>query len=300
MNLSRAPSTLKAYGYGWNKFSVWCREVGRADLPAATETLVHFAIWSLYERRPKSRLGTVKLILCAIAKKHLESGAASPVTDELRDLVRNAARDLRERKRGKTALEPEQLRRICLALLSCGSTIAARDRAMFLLQFAAGWRRSELTALDLADIRFTLRGFEVSLGASKTDQTGAEGRVVAIEPGDCPETCPVEALRDWLKVRGEWPGPLFCRVSRYGHIGRYGITGETINDRFKAALAPLQDDPRAYGTHSLRAGMITAGIENGASETAIMLRTGQKSLNTLRRYVRPARALRLNPLKGVL
>jgi site-specific recombinase XerD len=299
MNSSRAPGTLKAYGQAWKTFSAWCREVGREALPATAETVADFVTFALYERARRCRLGTVKLTLNAITKTHLDSGMLSPVTAEVRELVRNAARDLRERQRCKAALTPDELRRLC-GSLATGSRIAKRDRAMFLLQFAAGWRRSEVVGLDLADIRFTEYGFEVALGASKTDQAGEEGRVVPIECGDFPETCPVEALRAWIEARGEWAGRLFCRVNQRGDVVRRGITGETVNERLKRALASLGEDPRPYGTHSLRAGMVTAGIENGASETAIMLRTGQKSLATLRRYVRPARALRLNPLKGVL
>lgn len=52
---------------------------------------------------------------------------------------------------------------------------------MFLLQFAAGWRCSEVTGLQDSDVTFTKKDFVLSLGASKADQDGNEGRVVNVD-----------------------------------------------------------------------------------------------------------------------
>jgi integrase len=47
-----------------------------------------------------------------------------------------------------------------------------RDRALLLLGFAGAFRRSELVALDVADIEETEDGFKVTIRRSKTDQEG--------------------------------------------------------------------------------------------------------------------------------
>ncbi len=231
--------------------------------------------------------------------RHSDVQIASPVSPDVRLLVRNAARDLRERPGGKDALTPGQLRRVCSAL-SDGRVISTRDRAMILLQFAAGWRCGEVTSLLLDDVQFTRKGFILTLGASKTDQDGSDGRIVGIDYGDFPVTCPVAALRAWMRVRGEWRGSLFCRVTAQGSIVQHGLIGDALTERLKLVLSRVRIDPGSYGSHSLRAGMVTAAIEHGASETLIMQRTGHKSLDTMRRYVRSARAFRRNPLAGVL
>ena len=62
-----------------------------------------------------------------------------------------------------------------------------RDRALLLLGFAGAFRRSELVALDVADIAETETGLLVTIRRSKTDQDG-EGVTIAIARGDvaCP------------------------------------------------------------------------------------------------------------------
>jgi site-specific recombinase XerD len=47
-----------------------------------------------------------------------------------------------------------------------------RDRALLLFGFASAMRRSELVALDLADLEETERGLLVTVRRSKTDQEG--------------------------------------------------------------------------------------------------------------------------------
>lgn len=300
MRAARSPNTVAAYAHTWKVFEGWCAGVGRSALPATSETVCAFAVWCLYERERRYRLQTVKLTLGAIAHRHIEQKHASPVTGEVRSLLRNAARDLRERKGGKEALMPAELRRLCAALQAEGSPISIRDRAMILMQFAAGWRCSEVTGLDLDDLRFTRQGFVITLGASKTDQDGSDGRIVGIEHGEHPATCPVKALREWLAIRGRWPGALFSRITTNGGILEHGLAGDAINHRLKIALAGIGESPQRYGSHSLRSGMVTTAIERGASETLIMMRTGHKSLESMRRYVRRGRIFRRNPLAGVL
>jgi integrase len=297
MRSAKAQNTVKAYAHAWKVFSAWCAAVRSDSYPASSETVSDFVVWSLYEK--KYRLDTVKITLTAIGARHAADGLPSPVTPAVRELVRHAARDLKERPAGKEALTPSQLRRLSRKL-SDGSPISTRDRALFLLQFAAGWRCSEVAGLELADVRFTRSGFVLTLGASKGDQDGREGRIVGIPRGSHALTCPVEALRAWLEVRGRWPGPLFCRLDPRGHVVECGFLGDTINERLKLALAKIGVDPAAYGSHSLRAGMVTAGIARGSSESLIMLRTGHKSLVTMRRYVRIGQAFHRDPLAGVL
>lgn len=300
MKASHAPNTRSAYGHTWKKFAEWCTAMQRDPLPAAPEAVADFVVWCLYERQPRCyRWETVQLTLSAIRAQHESAQLPSPVTPEVRRLMRNAKRDLRERPGGKQALQPARLRRMCARLMT-RDPLDIRDRAMLLLQFAAGWRRSEIRSLDKCDVRFTRRGLVVVLGASKTDQSGAEGRIIGIDYGERETTCPVRALRAWLYVRGPWDGPLFCHCDA-GRIGRERLGDYQINERFKLAMRRSgKADAAFYSSHSLRAGMITTAIEHGASETSIMLRTGQKDYGTLRRYVRSARAFKANPLKGVL
>jgi integrase len=53
---------------------------------------------------------------------------------------------------------------------------AACDRALLLLGFAGAFRRSELVALDVADIQEDEGGLRVLIRRSKTDQEGQHRR----------------------------------------------------------------------------------------------------------------------------
>jgi integrase len=92
-----------------------------------------------------------------------------------------------------------------------------RDRALICLGFASGCRRSELVALDVADLSFGDDGLEITIRRSKTDQEGL-GRKVGIPFGGRPRTCPVRAVRDWIDFSLLTEGPLFRPVNRFGKI----------------------------------------------------------------------------------
>ena len=301
MTYASAANTRKAYGQDWKNFSAWCGAAGLAALPAHPETVMNFVAWSLAARG--NRLSTVRRHLAAIRYYHLQNDCASPINAAVRELMQNAARKLRERPEGKRALTPAQLRLLAAALAENEAPVARRDHAVILLLFAAGWRASEVLSLRTEDVWFESdHRLHVQLGASKTDQEGQCGRDISLPRGRHRATCPVEALRAWFAVRGDWPGPLFCGFTGRGgqHLLRKPICYLTFLLRLKELLAAIDENPNRYGTHSLRAGMITAAFANGVDALQIMGRTGQKSVATVKRYVRMAKAMRADPLAGVL
>lgn len=292
-----SPRTLLAYKHAWANFERWCASVGRCPLPALEDSVSLFVTWSLEKKG--SRLETVKLALTAIKWRHREAGLLHPVSAAVRALVRNAARERCEEPGGKRAITPQQVRSIC-RMLRHPSPLETRDRALLLVGFASGCRRSELAAFRLSDVAFVDdRGVTLRVRRSKTDQSG-RGRVVGLPFGSSTVTCPVRALEEWLKVRGDWPGPLFCRFLPDGEMQRAPVRPEAVNVAIKRLLERAGVDPARYGAHSLRAGLATAAAERGASESSIMRRAGWKSIATVLRYVRPAQAFCADPLAGVL
>ena len=57
-----------------------------------------------------------------------------------------------------------------------------RDRALLLIGFAGAFRRSELVALDISDLKETTEGLQIMIRRSKTDQEN-HGAVIAIPRG---------------------------------------------------------------------------------------------------------------------
>ena len=99
-------------------------------------------------------------------------------------------------------------------MAACPATlIGMRDRALLALGFAGAFRRSELVALDMADLAEVADGLRVTIRRSKTDQEGA-GQEIAIPRGH--HIRPVETLQAWLAAAGITAGPVFRQVTQTG------------------------------------------------------------------------------------
>lgn len=78
----------------------------------------------------------------------------------------------------------------------------SRDAAIIGLMYSAGARSSETVALDLSDLDLDTGSLKVR-GASQSQERCLH-----------PAAGALDALRKWLEVRGNEPGPLFCRVGK--------------------------------------------------------------------------------------
>jgi site-specific recombinase XerD len=298
-DMDLATNTRVNYQSAWKSFETWCAVAALPALPASTKTVCDFVTWCL---TVGYRLPTVTVRIAAIGYFHRREGLANPINPEVREYTWQAQRLLRHKSKGKNAITIEILQRICSRLAGAGEyPVAIRNWTMILLCFAAGFRRSELSGLLVRDLTFCPEGVVVALNYSKTDQEG-KGRNVPIERGSKPGLCPVAALERWLQVRGRGEGPLFVQFDSRCRMTEKGVSasGCLLNYMLKGILSKIGENPRNYGAHSLRAGMITEAVRNGASEFAIMQRTGHRSSEVLRSYIRPANLFEMNPLKGVL
>jgi integrase len=127
---------------------------------------------------------------------------------------------------------------------------ALRDRALLLIGFAGAFRRSELVALEVADIEETDTGLRVTIRRSKTDQEGA-GTTIAIVRGSI--ACPVAALRAWLTAAGITTGALFRSIRKGGKVGER-LSAQSVAEIVKIRAQRVGLDPAAFAGHSLRAG----------------------------------------------
>jgi integrase len=155
-----------------------------------------------------------------------------------------------------------------------------------------GVSQRHVRPLVVEDLNFTDGGVIVTIRRSKTDQEG-QGREVGIPYGQ-KGTCPVSALRAWLKAAHITTGPIFRRIDQHGHIGPNALQPAAVAQIIKKAVQSVGMDPAAFSGHSLRAGLATSAAQNGASELAIMEQTGHKSSQMVRRYVRRANVFKSN------
>jgi len=118
--------------------------------------------------------------------------------------------------------------------------------------------------------------------------------LIGLPFGHHPETCPVRALRAWLKASGISSGPVFRKVDRWGCVGQHALCDRAVALIVKRLAAAAGLDADRYGGHSLRAGLATSAAIAGVSERQIMAQTGHKSVEMVRRYIRDADLFRDN------
>lgn len=111
------------------------------------------------------------------------------------DTLSGIRREQRARPtRKKAAITAADLGRMIAAADGEG-TRSIRDRAVLALGLAAALRRSELVALQLADLEQVSEGLKLTIRHSKTDQEG-EGQVIAVPSGKVLR--PLARLNAWL------------------------------------------------------------------------------------------------------
>jgi len=289
MAADTAESTRDAYQGAWERFTAFCTATGSEPLPAAPETA---SCYVAHLAQTGAAVSTIGKHMAAIAHQHRGRGLDSPT--EHPAVGRTQAgirRTLGTAAHGKAAISAEELAR--MAEGEPETLLGARNRALLLFGFAGAFRRSELVALDVADLAFVREGVTVTLRRSKTDQEGA-GMVKAVPYASRPETCPVRALRAWLDAAGIAEGAVFRSVNRHGQLAGQRLTAQSVALVVKAAAARAGLDPAVVSGHSLRSGFCTSAAAAGVSERAIMAQTGHRSVTVMRRYIREGSLYREN------
>lgn len=200
--------------------------------------------------------------------------------------MKGIARNHGEPGRRAAALETEEIRRLCEV---CDDTLTGlRDRALFLIGFAGAFRRSELIGIDVEHIKWTANGVIVLIERSKTDKEAA-GVEISIDFGAETETCPVTALKQWLKAGGIKSGPIFRKINKAGRVQTSRFSGDAVRQVLlkRAVMAALKGTRREpISPHGMRVGFVTTAYRNGVLDEEIMDHTRHRSLETMRGYVR--------------
>lgn len=270
-----APNTLKAYKSDLAHFREWGGMV-----PAQPSLVADY----LVAHAERLSMATLRRRLVAIGRAHTTYALPNPVPTEL---VRLTMKGI-ARKHGKPQhpMKP-LLKEDVLRILACmGDSLRdTRDRALLLVGFAGGFRRSELVGITMADFEYRREGVVVTLPRSKTDQEG-QGRKVGIPYGRG-SVCPVKALQAWVGMAGITEGPVFRQVAKGGRLGG-ALSARAVADIVKERAITAGLDATDLAAHSLRSGMVTSATQAGFASHKIMAQTGHTSLETLHRYIRDA------------
>ena len=282
---SKSPNTLRAYESDYKDFSTFCTKNNFSSLPADPKIL------SLYltHLSQTSKFSTLKRRIASISVIHKLKGH---YIDTKHPVIRENLLGIKRRKgsnqKAKKPILINDLKQIIdvIGALNIKDIRKKRDKALILIGFAGGFRRSELVALEVDDVEFVREGVKIFVKRSKTDQSG-EGMTKAIPSFDSTLYCPVLHLQDWM-AKGKSENKKIFPISD---------KSVALIIKKYANLAGL--DGNKYAGHSLRSGFATSTAEAGAEERNIMSMTGHKTTQMVRRYIQEANLFKNNALNKI-
>jgi site-specific recombinase XerD len=313
-SLSKADNTWKAYKKDWQDFCNWCMKKRLRPIPATSEMVIGYIkhlTETGYMVKTKDggyitkhyKTSSLQRRIASISQAHKKAAELQPgsnivnptKTDRVREFMKGVKRGLGVATTQKKAVSVELMKVFAGSLDD--KLIDVRNRALLLLAFNGGFRRSELVALDVEDISFTHEGLEIHIKKSKTDQE-KKGRKIGVPFGKNAETCVVRSMEKWLDDSGIISGPLFRKIDRHGKIGDR-LTGDGMAYIIKQVASNAGFNPKDFAGHSFRRGFITTAYRNKKSDHAIMKQTGHKSLQTMHRYIEEANIFEDNAADGL-
>lgn len=281
---AKADATRLAYAADWRDFKFWCASHELDALPASPENV---AVYLSSLATGGRRLSTIRRRCAAIAHMHRQAGHDNPAAHTgVRATLSGISRMLGSAPTKKAALTADVLAIILRKIPT--DLPGLRDRALILIGFAGALRRSELVALDVADVARHPKGIVLAVRRSKTDQAGA-GKTKAIPHGK--RLRAVAALDAWLDAAKITSGPIFRGVCGL-KVQPDRLCTTQVARIIKARVRAAGLDPKAFSGHSLRSGFITSAADAGASLQSIADHAAHEKLDTTLGYVQVADAFR--------
>ncbi|WP_113913381.1 tyrosine-type recombinase/integrase [Roseovarius dicentrarchi] len=305
---STAENTNKAYAADWKHFGRWCRIKGTDPLPPSSEMIgLYIAdLASPSGKTPALSVSTIERRLSGLAWTFTQRGFS---LDRKNRHIATVLAGIK-RKHARPPVQKEAILRddilAMVATLDFGLR-GLRDRAILLLGYAGGLRRSEIVSLDIhkddtPDSGGWIEVFENGALLTLNAKTG--WREVEIGRGSSDQTCPVHAIEQWLHFATIDFGPVFTRTSRDGkkaletrlsdkHVARL-IKRCVLDAGIRSELSE-NDRLALFSGHSLRAGLASSAE---VDERYVQKQLGHASAEMTRRYQRRRDRFRVNLTKA--
>ena len=299
-----ADNTLKAYAKDWAHFTRWCRMKGTEPLPPSPEMIgLYLAdLASPQGKAPALLVSTIERRLSGLAWNYAQRGFT---LDRKNRHIATVLAGIK-RKHAKPPVQKEAILaddiRAMVATLPYDLR-GLRDRAILLLGYAGGLRRSEIVSLDVHKDDTPDSGGWIEIfdkGALLTLNAKTGWREVEVGRGSNDQTCPVHALEQWLHFAKIDFGPVFVGTSRDGkkalenrlndkHVAR--LIKRTVLDAGIRSELPEKDRLALFSGHSLRAGLASSAE---VDERYVQKHLGHASAEMTRRYQRRRDRFRVN------
>ncbi|MDW4500231.1 tyrosine-type recombinase/integrase [Sulfitobacter sp. D35] len=305
---STAENTNKAYAADWKHFARWCRLKGTDPLPTSPE-MIGLYLTDLAAPTNGSlalSVSTIERRLSGLAWNYAQRGVSLDrknrhIATVLAGIKRKHARPPVQ----KEAILPQDI--LAMVATLSHDLRGLRDRAILLIGYAGGLRRSEIVSIDVHKDDTTDSGGWVEIledGAVLTLNAKTGWREVEIGRGSTERTCPVHALEQWLHFARIDSGPVFVRTSRDGnraldtrlsdkHVARL-IKATVLKSGIRSDL-PEKDRVALFSGHSLRAGLASSAE---VDERYVQKQLAHASAEMTRRYQRRRDRFRVNLTKA--
>ncbi|MEO5325131.1 site-specific integrase [Mesorhizobium sp. CC13] len=304
-------NTRRAYASDWKQFASWCRRQGVEMFPPDPQVVGLYITAcasgkATGDKKPNS-VATIERRLSSLTWNCAQRGQPLDRKDRHIATVMAGIRNKHASPpRQKEAILPEDLIAM-LETLDRGTLRGLRDRAMLLIGFAGGLRRSEIVGLDCGrdqteDGRGWIEILDKGVLVTLRGKTG--WREVEIGRGSSDATCPVVAIETWLKLGRIGHGPLFRRVTGQGKA----VGADRLNDQEVARLVkrtalaagvrgdlPEGERGKLFAGHSLRAGLASSAE---VEERHVQKQLGHASAEMTRKYQRRRDRFRVNLTKA--
>ena len=281
---SKALNTLRAYKSDYKDFASFCLRNGFKSMPSEPKII---SLYLTYLSK-SCKFSTLKRRLASISVIHKLSGryidTKHPmITENLMGIKRIKG----SYQKAKKPILINELKLIVNVIdKDKNEENRFKNKALILIGFAGGFRRSELVAIVYEDVEFVSEGVKIFVKRSKTDQSG-EGMTKGIPYFSNPDYCPVISLKNWIEKSEIKSGKIFDMSDKSVALTVKKYTG----------IAGL--DSNKYSGHSLRSGFATSTAELGAEERSIMAMTGHKTTQMVRRYIQEANLFKNNALNKI-
>lgn len=262
----KSDNTVKAYQKDLNSFAAFCGEEdankagaaliqlphGKANL-AALEYRNFMLAQNLSSATVNRRLAALRSV-CSLARRF------GMIQWELS--VDGVKHEKRKDMRGPTVDDFDKI--VAYTRTQVNDVKRLRDLAMLALFFSDGLRRNELLTADLEDLN-------IEAGTIRVVGKGKKEKVELPIPAGC-----IDALKRWIEIRGDQPGPIFVNLKgvRISGRGVYHIIN-TLGKHCGVVVRP----------HGLRHTCFTAGADAGIPLHELKELSRHADIRTLEGYL---------------
>lgn len=169
------------------------------------------------------------------------------------------------------SLAQGELQALMNACASDSTPKGTRDAALLALAYACGLRRAEIIDLDLSSFDSITATLTANGKRNKTLSLPLEGGAL-------------DAVTDWMAVRGEWPGPIFVRVVKGGKPTCERLTSQAVyHIEHRRAL---EAGVAGFSPHDLRRTFAGDLLDAGVDLSTVQKLMGHSSAMTTAGYDR--------------